>query len=421
MKTNKYLLYIVLCPFVLLMSACEPSAPSEDSIFITEAQVTEMIADGTLYHLNDFLDAFMTPKGNFASDSSMYRTRSNNANFPDIYLFSIDTLPKGGPSIYIRGRISTDDYAGNFYKSMVIQEIVNGEQQNLRISADLGSSGGMYQLGQEIIIRCNGLAVGRYANQPQLCVPSYNDNIYASHADEKVGWAPGRIPSAEFRRATRMIGKPDQSKLQYDEIDLKDLYGTGAGQVPMSPDVTAASMAQVCKMDGRLVIIKNVYFSGQYSDYGDLKDCTTGDPEVDKNANVFAPTTGNIGYPQGRIVKSIADGNQVIICSTSEYAKYATYYLPGADTTGVANCKYWEGSITGILGWYMDNAGSFPGSTEDSKGDNAKSYKYNWSVTPRGIPGIGISDINVSYEDPQGGVIKWTPKEYDPKTKKASN
>ena len=399
---------LLALPIIAFMSSCEPSAPAEDSLFLTEAQVAELTADGQVYHLHDFLDAFMTEKGNFASDSCMYRTRSNDSKFPDIYLFSIDTLPVNGPGIYIRGRITTDDYAGNFYKSLVIQEIVGNDQQNLRISADLGSAGGMYQMGQEVLIRCNGLAIGRYANQPQLCVPSYNNNIYASHGDEKVGWAPGRIPSGQFRMVAKMIGKPDRSKLMYDEIDLKDLYAL----VPMSPAVTVDAMNEVRKMDARLVIIKNVYFSGQYSDYGDLKDCTTGNPEEDKNANVFAPTTGNIGYPQGRVLKSIADANAVLLCSTSEYAKYAAYYLPGADTTGVANCKNWEGSVSGILGWYLDNAGSFPGSSTDTKSENVKSYKYNWSVTPRGIPGIGIEDIKMYNSET---FDTWYPQEYNPR------
>lgn len=398
---------LLALPIIAFMSSCEPSAPAEDSLFLTEAQVTELTADGKLYTLHEFLDAFMTEKGNFASDSCMYRSRANDSKFPDIYLFSIDTLPVEGPGIYIRGRITTDDYAGNFYKSLVIQQIVDDDQQNLRISVDLGSAGGMFQMGQEILLRCNGLAIGRYANQPQLCVPSYNNNIYASHADEKVGWAPGRIPAGMFRNVAKMIGKADRSKLVYDIIDLKDLYTL----IPMSPAVTVEGMNQVRKLDARLVIITNVYFSGEYNEYGDLKECTKGSPETDKNANVFAPTTGNIGYPQGRVLKATEDANSVILCSTSEYAKYAAYYLPGADTTGVAHCKDWKGSVSGILGWYLDNSGSFPGSSTDTKNENVKSYKYNWSVTPRGIPGIGIKDIDM-YSD-EG--MPWVPKEYDPR------
>ena len=407
MKTNNYW-YIILCIVALTtMSSCEPSAPSQDSIFMTEAQVAEYTKDGQIYHLDEFLDTFMTEHGNYESDSSHYRTRSVDPNYPDIYLFSIDTLPTNGPAIYIRGRISSDDYAGNYYKALVIQEIVNGDQQNLRLSVDLGSAGGMYPMGQEILIRCNGMAIGRYANQPQLCMPTYNDNLYASHADEKVGWAPGRIPSAVFRKATRFVGKPDVSLLQYDLIDLKDLYSL----IPQTPAITAAGMDEVRKLDGRLVVITDAYFSGEYSDYGDLKPCTTGNPEDDKNANVFAPTTGNIGYPQGRFIRSVTDNTKVLTVSTSEYAKYAAYYLPGADTTGVAHCKDWHGTVAGILGWYMDNAGDFPGSSKDSKNENIKSYKLNWAVTPRGIPGIGVADIYMENADGE----EWVPQEYDPK------
>ena len=90
------------------------------------------------------------------------------------------TIPVGGPQIYIRGRIVTDDQGGNFYKTIVIQEIVNGKQQALRLSVDASSAGGAYLLGQEIMIHVNGLGIGKYANEPQLCVPSYNNNLNAN-------------------------------------------------------------------------------------------------------------------------------------------------------------------------------------------------------------------------------------------------
>lgn len=404
MKTIKYFSYIVLSTLVLGLASCEPRGLKEDDVFASEASVAELTKDGKIYDLNEFLDTFMTEKGNFASDTCPYRTRSNDSKYPDIYLYSVDTIPTTGPGIYIRGRVTTDDYAGNFYKSLIIQQIGDdGKQQALRISVDLGSVGGLYQMGQEILIRCNGLAVGRYANQPQLCVPSYNNNTYAYHEKEKVGWAPGRIESSVFRKVTHLIGTPDISKLQYDEYTLAELYA----EIEMSPAITAEGMDKVRKMDGHLIRIKNTHFTGQYNKYGDILSCDTLHPDSSENANVFAPTTQNVGYPQGRV---ISDGTNVLLCSNSEYAKFAYYYLPGADRHGVADCPNWNGTVAGILGWYLDNAGSFPGSSTDTKGDNAKSYKYNWSVTPRGIPGIGVADINMvnDHGDP------WVPKEFNP-------
>lgn len=394
MKTKKYLSYIVLSTTVLALVSCEPRGLDENDVFASEGQVEELTADGRLYSLNEFLDTYMTEKGNFASDTCPYRERSYDATH-DLYLYAVDTLPVGGPGIYIRGRITTDDYAGNFYKAMVIQQIVNGEQQNLRISVDLGSSAGMYQMGQEILIRCNGLAVGRYANQPQLCVPSYNNNIYAMTASQKVGWAPGRIQGSVFRNAAHMIGTPDRNKLQYDTLTLAQLYA----EVPLKPSTDAAGMDKVRKADGRLVVIKNVHFTGEFENNGSLAKCDTLHPDSSSNANVFAPTTNNIGYPQGRV---ISDGSNKLMCSSSEYAKFAYYYLPGADRHGVAKCPQWEGTVTGILGWYQDKASDMASNKLDG---------YEWSVTPRGIPGIGVSDIYM-YNDLDE--VVWIPKEFDP-------
>ena len=391
---------LLAMPVIALMTSCEPRALGEEDVFISEAQVAELTSDGTIYNLNDFLDTFMTEEGTYHNDTTPYRDRSYDATH-GLYLYSVDTLPAGGPGIYIRGRITTDDYAGNFYKSIVIQQIVGGQQQNLRISVDLGSSAGMYQMGQEILIRCNGLAVGRYANQPQLCIPSYNNNIYAMNASQKVGWCPGRIQGSVFRRATHMIGTPDVSKIQYDELTLADLYG----QIKKKPNSDATDMDAVRKMDGRLVRLKDVHFTGQYDDNGTLKDCDTTNPDSigGGGANVFAPSTQNIGYPQSRLLGD--QGTNTIMCSSSEYAKFAYYYLPGADKSGISLCKDFEGTVTGILGWYLDKASELA---------NSKLTGYEWSITPRGIPGIGVEDIKMCFQgDP---TQPWVPKEYDPKT-----
>jgi hypothetical protein len=94
--------------------------------------------------------------------------------------------------------------------------------------------------------------------------------------------------------------------------------------------------------------------------------------------------------------------------------------LPGArpDTTlAVKECEYWSGTITGILGWYFDNANYW----NTLPNNNGK----EWSITPRGIPGLGIKEVediclNV-YGDIKGGdadkIIRdtfWIPEEFDP-------
>ncbi len=403
MRKSIYMYAMILAmPVVALMTSCEPRALTEDDVFTQEQSIDQILSEENpqgyrIYTLNEFQDAFMTEKGNFASDTCPYRTRSTNGN--GLYLYSVDTIPTNGQGIYIRGRVATDDYAGNFYKALVIQQVVGGEQQSLRVSVDMGSSGGMYQLGQEILIRCNGLAVGRYANQPQLCVPSYNNNIYAMNASQKVGWCPGRIPSAVFRRNTRMIGVPDQTKLKYDTLTLAQLFA----QIPLKPSVDANGMDRIRKADGRLIVIKDVHFTGETDDNGTITPCIYAHPDSSGLANVFAPSTQNIGYPQSRILQDPA--SNFICCSSSEYCKFACYYLPGANESGVSGCPNWEGTVTGILGWYLDKAANL--TTSSLKG-------YEWSITPRGIPGVGVPDIRMFY---QGDSDKpWTPREFDPKT-----
>ena len=355
----KKLVYIALAAFCI---ACTPNPVDESKLFLTDAQADELIAQGTLLTLQEFKDTYMTEKGNYLSDTTLYRTRATKDGTN--YLFAIDTIPAQETPVYIRGRVTTDDYAGNFYKAMCIQQIVDGKQQALRLSVDAGSIGGLYQIGQEILIRVDGLAIGRYANQPQLCLPSYNNNIYANNAEQKIGWAPGRIPMAIFNARTKCIGKPDVSKLVYDEYSIKEF-------------TSVLNIQATRTWDAKLVRIKNVHFTGQYFTTSGTGKCTTGDPENDENANVFAPTTNNIGYPQGRVIED-AYGNKTAV-SSSEYAKFAYFYIPGADQNGVANCTDYVGDVVGILGFYSDNAKYDPAYDD-------------WSISIRSLDDLQLYD-----------------------------
>lgn len=396
MRTNKYL-YFVLCSFVLaLMSSCEPKALTEKDVLISDNdQLLKLLDDANpegykIYNINTLLAApFMTEDGNFMSDSSQYRTRSK---YGSLQLFSIDTLRTDGPGIYIRGRIATDDYGGNFYKSLVIQQVNDWEadgypaidQQCLRISVDMGSASGMFHQGQEIVVRCNGLAIGRYANQPQLCVPTYNNNIYASSYKEKVGWAPGRIPSGKFRHAALLVGYPDKSKLVYETLDMETMK---TKYLSKYSDVAGARL-----LDARLVKLTGIHFTGEYDQMNvGPTPCNTykadstdaGNPEKDQYACTFGPTTENVGFPQSRYVANTGNTIRALV-STSEYARYAYYYLPAA--------KY-VGSVRGVLGYYMDNGKYAPDGGE-------------WSITPCNLGEI-LPECQQEGADP-----RWTPTEW---------
>ena len=388
MRKSIYTYAILLAmPVIALMTSCEPRALTAEDVIVKPESVSEWTSDGKVYNINDFLDTFFTTEeGNFLSDTTQYRTRTK---YGSLYLFSIDTIPSAGPGIYLRGRVATDDYGGNYYKSLVIQQITDWEtgdaidQQCLRISVDLGSASGMFHQGQEILIRCNGLSLGRYANQPQLCVPSNNNNIYASSAEQKVGWAPGRIPSAVFRNAVKLIGIADKSKLVYETLTLDELH---TKYLKKYSDVVG-----VRKDDARLVKLTDVHFTGTCDNNGTEQALERYDPETNKGnpevkdsyAYVFAPTTGNIGFPQSRYVANDGKTKKVLI-GASEYARYAYYYIPSS--------KY-VGSITGILGFYMDNGGYAP-------------KESNWSITPCLLSDI-LPECQAETANP-----KWTPTEW---------
>lgn len=354
----KKILYIALV--ALCVVACTPPDVDQTKLFLTEDQAQALIDQGEELTIEELKARYMTEEGNYCLPE-LYRNRSKAGSY---YLFSIDTIPASKTPIYIRGRVTTDDYAGNFYKTLCIQQVfVNGSdttQQALRLSVDAGSIGGLYQLGQEILIRVDGLAIGRYANQPQLCLPSYNNNIYAGdNAKDKVGWAAGRIPIAIFKARTQCIGLPDQSKLYYETLKITDYNDI--------LDLVAAR-----SWDAKLVRIKNVHFTGQYNNNGTPTNCTTGDPETDKNANVFAPTTENMNYPQSRVIMDAQDNWTLI--STSEYAKYAHFYLPAEN--------YW-GDVVGILGFYYDNGlkySQYPPAADD------------WSISIRSVDDLRLYD-----------------------------
>jgi len=353
----KKILYIALV--ALCVVACTPPDVDQTKLFLTEDQAQDLIAKGTLLDLNQLKDissGYMSEEGNYCLPE-LYRERSKAGSY---YLFSIDTIPTNDENpLYIRGRITTDDYAGNFYKTLCIQQIKEGKQQALRLSVDLGSANGMYQIGQEILIRVDGLAIGRYANQPQLCLPSYNNNTHANKAEEKVGWAAGRIPAAIFKARTHCIGMPDKSKLYYETLKITDYNNI-------------LDLEDARSWDAKLVCIKNVHFTGQYYNNGTPAKCTTGDPETDQNANVFAPTTNNLNFPQARVFYD--ENNHHSAVSTSEYAKYAHFYLP-AD-------KY-KGDVVGILGFYYDNGlkySQYPPAADD------------WSISIRSVDDLRLYD-----------------------------
>ena len=66
MRKSIYLYAMLLVmPLIAIMTSCEPRELTENDVFTTEDQVAELTADGRIYGLNEFMDMFMTEKGDF--------------------------------------------------------------------------------------------------------------------------------------------------------------------------------------------------------------------------------------------------------------------------------------------------------------------------------------------------------------------
>ncbi|RXQ94985.1 hypothetical protein EO244_08000 [Ancylomarina salipaludis] len=70
--------------------------------------------------------------------------------------------------IYISGYVISDDKAGNFYKTLIIQSDLTGNEQGISISIGESSLYTKYAIGQKIYVKCKGLTLGKYGNEVQL-------------------------------------------------------------------------------------------------------------------------------------------------------------------------------------------------------------------------------------------------------------
>jgi hypothetical protein len=268
--------------------------------------------------ISDFIKTYASVSG----DIFPVRPNSGTAN-----LYSVDTIPMNGDSIVISGRVVSEDIEGNIYKNMVIQDPITGDA--LKISADAGSLSGIFPIGQIISIKCNGLAIGKYAELYQLGVVYYN----VDPKSEKTGYEPGRIPYSYFATVVQAVGLPEPNKIRVDTMTI------------------AQVLSSTKTIHSKLICIKNAYFTGKE------KGAT-----IPLEANkIFAPSTSGVGYPQSR---DITDGTGTIAIATSEYSQFAKKKLP-ADT--------YKGDITAIVGWYHDKA----------------SYAGSWQLTLRSLNDLG--------------------------------
>jgi len=239
-------------------------------------------------------------------------------------LYSVDIIPSVedyGSDIIIVGRVISDDSQGNYYKSIAIQDLENPKYA-IKISIDAAGIGAWYPKGSVVSIRCNGLAIGKYADMFQLGICFFNNNADAA----KKGYEPGRMPMPLFKSVTEV----------YDLADHNVVVDT----------MTIAQVRQAAtdrSLHSRIICIKNAYFTGEGVNFG-----TTLTP-LSESEKIFAPSTNGIGFPQSRAIRDGAGNTNWTVIATSEYSRFCNVKLPSPE---------YVGNITAIVGWYRDKSGN---------------------------------------------------------------
>ena len=367
---KKSLLFILVAVCVAFVS-CKMDEPPVNNRTVND--VENQYGDRILTY-RQILAQFTTEKGVYQP----VRTRSG-----ELGLFTIDTIAydmngdgvyNDDDAVYFLGRVISDDFTGNVYKNIYLQDVLE-PQHGVTVLLDASSLGGFYPLGQVLLIRLNGLAIGKYADKVELGTAGYysRTNETAKNAAGKVGWCISRIPFNRFQRWSERIGVAEPAKIIETEMTI--------------PELRAEEQTDLQGLCGRLVRIKNVHFSNEYYDQnGNILSCTDKNPREDTNAGVFAPTTDFNNFSQTRIFKD-EDGNDLGV-SVSEFAKFAYYKLPAAE---------YVGDVVGIVGYYYDNA----------------AYKRNNSKLTITIRGIGVdSPINDLQEFRNSAGELWVPEEW---------
>ncbi|NVO09978.1 MAG: hypothetical protein HXX16_08470 [Bacteroidales bacterium] len=195
-------------------------------------------------------------------------------------------------SIIIEGIVTSDDQAGNFYKSIVIQDATGG----IEVKLDKTTLYNDYKRGQRVIVICNDLYLGDYGGLIQIG-STFTENGY------------------------RQIGG-----IEGDVMINKHLYRKGRKLVAVTPLTLLPNMLTANNFS-KLVKVDNVQFK------------VINSPENNKHLT-FADKIG--GESIDHIVKGcINNYNDLLVLRSSGYAKFANDTIPSRN-----------GSIIGVLSYY---------------------------------------------------------------------
>lgn len=280
-------------------------------------------------------------------------TETNVVSIADLKARYASTIASNGyvkieEDMQIKGVVTGNDYAGNIYQQIPVQD----ETGALVVGVSASALHGFLPEGQEILIDLKDLYIGGYGEQCQI------GSVYTSPNTGKTGI--GRMDRYTWQKHFRLIGEADVAKAD-----------------ALAEDFDPSKMTDASYMEanaGKLMTIRKVTF--QNAD----------------GKSVFAPDDGSVALTSNcanRALKEYSSKN--IVVRTSTYADFAQEIIPEGtkDIKGIFTRYYdtWQillrstdditDSQTAALEGLFDSQGDFV--VEDKQLPEELTYIWTWS------------------------------------------
>ena len=299
-------------------------------------------------------------------------TETNVVSIADLKARYASTIASNGyvkieEDMQIKGVVTGNDYAGNIYQQIPVQD----ETGALVVGVSASALHGFLPEGQEILIDLKDLYIGGYGEQCQI------GSVYTSPNTGKTGI--GRMDRYTWQKHFRLIGEADVAKAD-----------------ALAEDFDPSKMTDASYMEanaGKLMTIRKVTF--QNAD----------------GKSVFAPDDGSVALTSNcanRALKGYSSSD--IVVRTSTYADFANEVIPEGvkDITGIFTRYYdtWQillrstdditDSQTAALEGLFDSQGDFV--VEDKQLPEELNYIWTWSGSYGMKASAFLNDTNYASE-----------------------
>lgn len=280
-------------------------------------------------------------------------TETNVVSIADLKARYASTIASNGyvkieEDMQIKGVVTGNDYAGNIYQQIPVQD----ETGALVVGVSASALHGFLPEGQEILIDLKDLYIGGYGEQCQI------GSVYTSPNTGKTGI--GRMDRYTWQKHFRLIGEADAAKADALAEDFDPSKLTDASYMEANA--------------GKLMTIRRVSFLNA------------------DGKSVFAPDDGSVALTSNcanRALKEYSSKN--IVVRTSTYADFAQEIIPEGtkDIKGIFTRYYdtWQillrstdditDSQTAALEGLFDSQGDFV--VEDKQLPEELNYIWTWS------------------------------------------